>query len=54
MNRTFQFKFGIQMKEGAFLRTEHKLCRVGSCSGSWLAFTWHFQNSKRKSHEYWQ
>jgi len=48
-NRTIHFKFGIQIKDGPLLRTEHKLHRV---SGSWLVFAWHLQNSKRKSHEY--
>ena len=48
-NRTIHFKFGIQMKDGPFLRTEHKLCRM---SGRWLVFAWHLQNSRRKSQEY--
>jgi len=32
------------IKDGPFLSTDHNLSCVG---GSWLAFAWHTQNSKR-------
>jgi len=42
-NWAIRFKFGIQIKDGPFLRTDHKLSFAG---GSWLVFAWQLQNSK--------
>ena len=45
-NRAICFKFGVQIENGPFLRTDHKLSWV---DGSRLVFAWHLQNSKHKS-----
>jgi len=48
-NQAIHIKFDMQLKDGPFLRTDHKLSWLG---GSWLVFAWHLQNTKRKSMAY--